>query len=204
MLFHYALRHSRHWHSHLYYFAGKNRINLFFLSGIKVAFSISALTGFCTEIGTRVERRILRNGASQSGDGDSQSRGARARGEPTANEEHERRDAVDGYRGRFQNLQRRSWTCQYGKGTVTETGVRSTSRHRASASGMEDENSIYWYRVCKKQFSSILLKMYTITAINYFTHQSNLITIKFNYMKKLLSFDSTTDISGQGVRRNAI
>lgn len=121
----------------------------FLLSSIKIAFSISALTGFCTKVGTRVERRILRNGASQSRDGDSQSRGARARGEPTANEEHERRDAVDGYRGRFQNLQRRSWTCHYGKGTVTETGVRSIGRYRTSASGMEDENSIHWYRICK-------------------------------------------------------
>lgn len=64
--------------------------------------------GFRAKVGTRIERRVLRHVASQSGDGDSQGRGTRARGEPFADEEHERRDAIDGRRGGFQNLQGRS------------------------------------------------------------------------------------------------
>lgn len=70
--------------------------------------SYPVLIGFRAKVGTCIERRVLRHGASQSGDGDSQGRGTRARGESFADEEHKCRDAIDGRRGGFQDLQGRS------------------------------------------------------------------------------------------------
>lgn len=85
----------------------KNRINFSISPVFKPHFQylIPVLTGFRTKVGACIECRVLRDGASQSGDGDSQGRGARARGEPFANEEHKLRDAVDGRRSGFQNMQ---------------------------------------------------------------------------------------------------
>lgn len=92
-------------------------------------------TGFRTETGTRVERRVLRDGASQSGDCDPQGRGARAGSQPTADEEHECRGAVDRRRSGFPNLQGRPRSRHHGEGAAAEAAVRSAGRHRAFTSG---------------------------------------------------------------------
>lgn len=100
--------------------------------------------GFREKTGARVERRVLRDGAPQSGNGDPQGRGARARGESAADEERERRDAVDRRRGGFQDVPRRAGPRYRGEGAAAEAAVRSASRHRSFASGTTVEIFMFY------------------------------------------------------------